>query len=78
MTKQAHGTFEVTLTPQSPDNAGDATLSRLSIDKQFQGDLEGTSKGTMLAARPGMLRSSGSAGHCRVAAAPSCSSTAAP
>ena len=60
MTNQAHGTFEVTLAPQPPDNAGDANLSRLSIDKQFHGDLEATSKGTMLAAG---TATEGSAGY---------------
>ncbi|MFL5807267.1 MAG: DUF3224 domain-containing protein [Roseiflexaceae bacterium] len=60
MTNQARGTFEVTLAPQAPDNAGDANLSRLSIDKQFHGDLEATSKGTMLAAG---TATEGSAGY---------------
>jgi hypothetical protein len=43
---RASGTFEVKLTPQ--DDKGDASLGRLTIDKQWQGDLEGTSKGQML------------------------------
>src|SRR5262245_22998815 len=61
MTTQAHGTFEVTLTPQPPDdNSGDSGLSRLSIDKQFHGDLDATSKGTMLAAG---TATEGSAGY---------------
>src|SRR5436305_10287399 len=46
----ASGTFEVKLVPQTDDKNGDATLSRMTIDKQFHGDLEGTSKGQMLAA----------------------------
>ncbi len=52
MTGQANGTFEVKLTPQKPDNkeAESANLGRMSIDKQFQGDLEATSKGEMLTA----------------------------
>lgn len=42
---QATGTFDVKLTPQAtPDSA----VGRMSIDKQFHGDLEGTSKGEML------------------------------
>jgi hypothetical protein len=46
----AHGTFDVQLNPQTPAaNVGDPTIGRLSIDKQFHGDLEGTSKGEMLA-----------------------------
>lgn len=44
----AAGTFDVKLVPQADD--GDATLGRLSIDKQFHGDLEGTSRGQMLTA----------------------------
>src|SRR5215813_2819721 len=43
----AKGTFEVKLTPQTQDQA--ATVGRFSIEKQFTGDLEGTSKGEMLA-----------------------------
>ena len=51
MTTNASGTFEVKLTPQAPDdNAGDAPLGRMTIDKQFHGGLEATSKGQMLAA----------------------------
>src|SRR5262245_17702266 len=61
MTKKAHGTFKVTLAPQPPDeNIADSSLSRLSIDKQFWGDLEATSKGTMLAAG---TATEGSAGY---------------
>ena len=52
MTTHASGTFDVKITPQKPDNkeAESANLSRMSIDKQFQGDLAGTSKGEMMAA----------------------------
>ncbi len=50
MTHRARGTFEVKLDPQAPDDkVGDPTVGRLSIDKQFHGDLEATSKGQMLA-----------------------------
>ena len=51
MINRATGTFEVKITPQKPDNkeAEAAALGRMSIDKQFRGDLEGTSKGEMLA-----------------------------
>src|ERR1051326_165900 len=45
----ASGTFDVKMTPQT-DDKGDPALSRMTIDKQFHGDLEGTSKGQMLAA----------------------------
>lgn len=44
----AKGTFEVKVTPQKDDV--DEKLSRYTLDKQFKGDLEGTSKGQMLAA----------------------------
>lgn len=46
----AGGTFEVNLAPQASDDEADATLGRLSIDKQFHGDLEATSRGQMLTA----------------------------
>jgi hypothetical protein len=48
---RASGTFEVKLTPQATDDRAEGTpLGRLSIDKQFHGDLEGISKGEMLTA----------------------------
>ncbi|MFC5489442.1 DUF3224 domain-containing protein [Dokdonella soli] len=52
MTLHARGPFEVKLNPQKPDNppAESAALGRMSIDKQFHGDLDATSKGEMLAA----------------------------
>ena len=45
----ASGTFEVKTNPQKPDNkeAESAKIGRMSLDKQFQGDLEATSKGEM-------------------------------
>jgi hypothetical protein len=47
----ATGTFDVKLVPQPPeDKAEGSTLSRMSIDKQFHGDLEATAKGQMLTA----------------------------
>jgi len=50
MTTHATGTFDVRLTPQQDDDTtGSAAVGRLSIDKQFFGDLAGTSKGVMLA-----------------------------
>ena len=61
MTTRASGTFEVKLTPQAPDDKGDdGTPGRMSIDKQFHGDLEAASKGQMLAA---MTAVKGSAGY---------------
>lgn len=47
----ASGTFEVKLVPQPlEDKAEGSTLARMSIDKQFHGDLEATCKGQMLTA----------------------------
>ena len=46
MTTRATGTFEVKLTPQ--DDGPDAPVGRMTLDKQFHGDLAGTSKGQML------------------------------
>jgi hypothetical protein len=60
VTKHASGTFEVKLNPQAPeDNVGDPTVGRMSIDKQFRGDLEGTSKGQMLVAGTAVKDSAG-------------------
>jgi len=51
VTTHATGTFEVKVTPQpSEDKTDDATLGRMTIDKQIHGDLEATSKGQMLTA----------------------------
>lgn len=51
MTGHASGTFGVKMTPQSTEEKTEATpLARMSIDKQFHGDLEATSKGEMLSA----------------------------
>jgi hypothetical protein len=60
MSTHASGTFEVKLTPQTDDKSGDASLGRMTIDKQFHGDLEGASKGQMLT---GMTEVKGSAGY---------------
>ncbi len=61
MLKCASGTFEVRLNPLAAYNqAEDAMLGRLSIEKQFKGDLEATSKGEMLTAGTVV---SGSAGY---------------
>jgi hypothetical protein len=50
VTKHASGTFDVKLNSQTPENGvGDPTIGRMSIDKLFHGDLQGTSKGQMLA-----------------------------
>jgi len=59
MTNHATGTFEVKLTPQD-DKSDDKTMGRMTSDKKWQGDLEGTSKGQMLS---GNDVSTGSAGY---------------
>jgi Protein of unknown function (DUF3224) len=51
MTTRATGPFDVKLTPQtSGDKGADPALSRMSIDKQYRGDLQATGKGEMLTA----------------------------
>ena len=47
MTQHATGTFEVKMTPQD-DKSEDKSLGRMTIEKQWHGDLEGTSTGQML------------------------------
>jgi hypothetical protein len=48
---RATGTFEVKLTSQSSDSTPEGpTLGRMSIDKQFKGDLDAVSKGEMITA----------------------------
>lgn len=56
----ASGTFDVKLNPLSTSDATeDSPLARMSIDKQFHGDLHGTSKGEMLAAGTAVKNSAG-------------------
>jgi hypothetical protein len=53
MTLHATGAFEVKMTPLPPDDvtgSAGVNISRYGSDKQFHGDLEGTSKGEMLGA----------------------------
>jgi Cu/Ag efflux protein CusF len=61
MTAHATGPFEVKLTPQ--DDKIDPTLGRMTIEKQFHGDLEAGSKGQMLTA---MTEVKGSAAYVAV------------
>ena len=56
MTNRASGTFEVKLSPQ--DQGADMPVGRMTIDKQFHGDLVGTSKGQMLMASSGSVKDS--------------------
>ena len=62
VTHHATGTFDVKLLPQTDEKA-DPTLGRMTIDKQFHGDIEGTSQGQMLTA---MTATKGSAGYVAV------------
>jgi uncharacterized protein DUF3224 len=49
VTAHASGTFDVKLTPQPMVDSQDG-LARMSIDKQFHGELDAASKGEMLSA----------------------------
>jgi Protein of unknown function (DUF3224) len=62
MTQSARGPFEVKLAPQKADNpqAEKSGHGRMSIDKQFHGDLVGASQGEMLSF---MSSTKGSAGY---------------
>ncbi len=61
MATDASGPFDVKLAPQPPDDKAEgSTLGRLSIDKQYHGDLEASGKGQMLTA---MTDVKGSAGY---------------
>ncbi|MCP3168290.1 DUF3224 domain-containing protein [Myxococcus qinghaiensis] len=50
MTKRVQGPFDVKVKPLAPDEGAAATpIGRMSIDKRYHGDLEGTGVGQMLA-----------------------------
>ena len=59
VTNHAKGTFDVKTIPQGPDDAAGGPFGRLFLDKQFHGDLEGSSKGQMLAAGTAVEGSAG-------------------
>jgi len=48
MVNHATGTFEVKLTPEEDKTGGEAVVGRMTIDKQFEGDIEGSSRGLMV------------------------------
>lgn len=54
MTNRANGTFAVKMSPQEAE----LFVGRMTIDKQFEGDLAGTSKGQMLMASGGSVKDS--------------------
>jgi len=65
MSHRASGTFDVSLTPHLADEAGngngnDLVVGKLTIEKQFDGDLQATSKGQMLSVG---TKTKGSAGY---------------
>jgi Protein of unknown function (DUF3224) len=60
VTTNAKGTFDVKLLPLTEDHAEAAGLGRMSIDKQFHGDLQASSQGQMMSA---MTSVKGSAGY---------------
>ena len=57
MTNHAKGDFEVKLAPLASET--EPALGRMSIDKQFHGDLEGSSKGEMLSTMGSVKGSAG-------------------
>lgn len=60
MTTRATGTFDVKITPLANDTPAEgSTLGRMSIDKQFHGDIDATSKGEMLTAGTAIKNSAG-------------------
>lgn len=59
MTRHASGTFDVKLAPQQDPGVGDPGIGRMSLDKQFHGDLEATGKGQMLAVQGSVEGSAG-------------------
>lgn len=59
MATSASGDFEVKLSPQADGEAGGTAVGRMLIDKRFNGDLEATSKGQMLATRTAVEGSAG-------------------
>ena len=60
MSDMAKGTFEVKAAPVAADAGDDSGIGRLTLDKKFSGDLEGSSRGQMLGFRSA---TDGSAGY---------------
>jgi len=60
MSTHAAGAFDVKIAPQQlSDVAAGPSLGRMSIDKQYHGDLEATGKGEMLTAMSSDVKTSG-------------------
>jgi hypothetical protein len=60
MSEMAKGTFEVKAAPVAADAGDESGIGRLTLDKKFSGDLEGSSRGQMLGFRSA---TEGSAGY---------------
>ena len=60
VTTRATGSFDVKITPLATDSPAEgSTLGRMSIEKQFHGDLEATSTGEMLTVGTAIKNSAG-------------------
>jgi len=60
VTTRATGSFDVKISPIATDTPAEGSpLGRMSIDKQFHGDLEATSTGQMLTAGTSIKNSAG-------------------
>ena len=60
MAKHASGTFDVKITPQAAEEAvGDPTIGRMSVNKQYHGDLEATGLAQMLTGMSADVKDSG-------------------
>ena len=60
MATRASGPFEVRLTPQAAvEGVSDPSVGRMAIAKRFHGDLDGSSRGEMLATRGDVEGSAG-------------------
>jgi hypothetical protein len=60
VTTRATGTFDVKITPIASDSPAEGSpLGRMSIDKQFHGDIEAISTGEMLTAGTAIKNSAG-------------------
>jgi uncharacterized protein DUF3224 len=55
----ARGEFDVKVAPQAPEDGAVPSLGRFTLDKQFHGDLDATSRGQMLTAGTGVEGSAG-------------------
>jgi hypothetical protein len=59
-TQHAKGSFDVKIVPQGePDKAEGSTIARMSVTKQYHGDLEATATGEMLSAGTDVKGSAG-------------------